>query len=122
MATKSPIGCKEIRVEGFDEKEWSKVVDDFLWFGLLAKFMQNDGARKYLLKTEGKDLVYCDPQDPVLGIGLDRFCDESDIPEKWAGQNRMGIMLEKVRENIVGRPDMQEEVKQARKEKIDLYK
>ncbi len=66
-------------------------------------------------------MAYCDPKDNIMGIGFDRTAEESNQPEKW-GQNRVGNVLEKVREHIMQKPFYQNEVKQARKEVAEAKK
>ena len=82
----------------------------------IFQFLQNSGCRKYLLKTEGSRLVNCDPDDTFLGIGVGRFEDESNHPAQWKGKNVSGETLQKVREALLNKADLQEEVKMIRDE------
>ena len=71
--------------------------------------------RKYLIKTEGTTLVYCDPSDKLLGIGMDRYNPFFKNKEDW-GENRLGQVMMQVRDQIITNPAHEEEVKVARQE------
>ncbi len=73
------------------------------------------------MKTEGSRLAFCDPKDNVMGIGFDKSVEESKHPEKW-GQNKVGKVMEKIREHIIENPTYQTELKQMRKEVADAKK
>ena len=71
--------------------------------------------RKYLIKTEGTTLVYCDPSDKLLGIGMDRYNPYFKNKEGW-GDNRVGEIMMQVRDQIINNPEYAEEVMVARQE------
>lgn len=62
-----------------------------------AKFSQNAGLRRELLRTVGAVLVYCDQKDVEWGAGL-RLTDERVAkPMEWQGRNLLGECLMAVR-------------------------
>ncbi len=72
-------------VKGFDEKKcvfsqrsifgknvifrWNEIKEDVMKRGLLAKFKQNNEARKELFESVNSRCVFCAPSDPIWGIG-----------------------------------------------------
>ncbi|RLA25929.1 MAG: hypothetical protein DRR11_20400 [Gammaproteobacteria bacterium] len=74
---------------------------------MLFQFTQNDGARKYLFKTAGNRLVYCDQNDLLLGIGINRFDQRSNDPALWMGENWLGDVLMVIRDNLMKLPEYQ---------------
>ena len=65
-----------------------------------AKFSQNGGLRRELLRTVGAVLVNCDQKHDEWGVGL-RFTDERVArPSEWQGRNLLGECLMAVRASI----------------------
>ncbi len=94
----------------------------------LFQFTQNDGLRKYLFKTVGSQLVFCDPTDGFWGNGLRRYDPlNKSGPMAWPGKNFLGQILEDVRESLMKNPaykDLLAEVtkeKDKNKRKLDAY-
>ncbi|MCP3663061.1 MAG: NADAR family protein [Gammaproteobacteria bacterium] len=116
MNTRTPIDTRWVKVHNFDKEEWGNAVHQILLDALLAKFNQHEGCRRYLLKTTGTRLAYCDPKDQLLGTGVDRFSPEADDPAKWTGENLVGETLMKVRDILRADPLYAEEVKAIEKE------
>ena len=71
-------------------KDWPKVKEGFMEIALKAKFTQHKDLQMKLLKTEKKKLVERTPKDSYWGDGGD-----------GSGQNRLGYLLEKVRDNLL---------------------
>ena len=99
MLAEKPMDARWVKIKGFDGEKWGKVAEKELWIGLQAKFKQNDGCRKYLLKTSSP-LAYCDEKDRVLGTGVNRFSPAAKDPESWTGANLLGNLLVKLREEL----------------------
>lgn len=70
-------------------KNWGDVKEDIMLNGLIAKFEQNSILKKKLLETRGYCLRETSPYDKYWGTGRD-----------MKGQNRLGVLLEKVRDEI----------------------
>lgn len=70
--------------------DWERVKEDVMLKGLLAKFEQNPVLKQKLLDTKGSNLRETSPYDKYWGTGRD-----------MKGQNRLGFLLEKVREELL---------------------
>lgn len=102
MKEHNPGKCKRLgrKVKGFDDARWKYVSMDYMERACYAKFDQNLQLGKYLVETGDKILVEASPWDTYWGIGMgpddhNRF-DES----KWRGENKLGIVLMRVREQL----------------------
>lgn len=83
----------------FVESEWERVREKIFYDVLMAKFSVPHMKEK-LLETGDKTLVEASPFDKIWGCGLSendpRITDESE----WKGQNLLGKVLMKVREDL----------------------
>jgi hypothetical protein len=70
------------------------------------QFACNHPQRKYLFKTFPNMLVYCDPLSSFWGIGLAKTEKESLDPNQWKGQNQLGKLLVKIRNEMLLDPEM----------------
>ncbi len=70
----------------------------------------------------GCRLVYCDPQDTLLGIGVDRFTPQANDPTQWRGENILGDQLQRVRNLLLSDPSYKEEVELIKKGKTQEMK
>ncbi|HIV12712.1 MAG TPA: NADAR family protein, partial [Candidatus Pullilachnospira stercoravium] len=87
-------------VQHFDDKIWIKVREEIVYKGVREKFRQNLELAENLEKTGEEIIAECAVKDRIWGIGLsmkdeDRFC-----ANKWKGQNLLGQILMRVREEI----------------------
>ena len=89
---------REIR--GFVEALWSKKRFDIVLAGNKAKFRQNSKLAGFLDGTRGSVLVEASPVDPVWGIGLSAENPDASDPRKWKGENLLGFILMKVRDDL----------------------
>lgn len=71
-------------------KDWDEVKEDIMYKGLMAKFEQHPLLKKKLLETAGKSLFEVSPYDDYWGTYKDN-----------TGKNRLGILLERVREELL---------------------
>ena len=88
------------RVQGFDSAVWEREREGIVFRGNLAKFSQNAGLRKKLLRTGEKTLVEASPHDIIWGIGLAADDPDALDPDKWRGQNLLGKTLMAVRDAL----------------------
>ena len=72
----------------------------FMECAVKAKFQQNDALKKELLDTRNKNLVECNAYDKFWGIGLSMYNAVAMDRTKWKGQNKLGVILVKVRDDI----------------------
>ena len=70
----------------------------------MEKFKANDGLRKYLFKTKGSHLVYCNPEDLFWGIGLRKSNQKRHDSTYWLGPNHLGDILVRVRDTLLKDP------------------
>lgn len=89
---------REIR--GFDNTVWDAQKENIIYEGLYAKFSQNEDLKNLLLSTKNTLLAECAVKDRIWGIGLSMKDPNRLNPSKWRGQNLLGKLLMKVRENI----------------------
>jgi len=69
--------------------------------GSVWQFTQNGDKKEELLKTAGTTLVYADPYDTVLGIGLSMRSPDVCKPDKWQGKNLLGQVLTEIRDELL---------------------
>lgn len=87
------------KVKNFEEKIWNERCEDIVYNGLLEKFRQNQGLKAILLSTEDKYIVEASPVDNIWGIGLAEGPETYDS-SNWKGQNRLGNVLMRVRNEL----------------------
>ena len=102
LAEKNPAKAKELGrgVKGFNPTHWD-INKEFLMYEVnLAKYSQFDDYKSVLLSTGEKQLVEVNGKDTIWGIGLyandPRILDE----KQWRGQNLLGKVLMRVREEL----------------------
>lgn len=102
MSTISPAKQKALgrQVKPFDDKEWDRVCENFVFMGNLAKFRQNPGLARILLDTGDRELVEASPYDRIWGIGLKEDDPRALDKSQWNGTNRLGKVLMEVRETL----------------------
>ncbi|CAJ1959845.1 unnamed protein product [Cylindrotheca closterium] len=102
LATSDPRKIKQLgrKVRGFNEKEWKKNRETIVYQNNMAKFTQNEYMKDVLLSTKGALLVEASPHDRIWGIGLREEDAKKISPMKWKGQNLLGKILTRVREDI----------------------
>ena len=87
-------------VRNFDDQIWTKSREEIVYKGIFEKFYQNPELMERLAETGEDVIAECAVKDCIWGIGLsmkdeDRFC-----VGKWKGQNLLGQILMRVREEI----------------------
>ena len=95
---KDPAICKRLggRVK-CDKKDWHQVAGKIAYTGALAKFSQNAHLLKGLLNTGNKTLAEA-TRDTWWGIG--KTMSDPTAFEDWSGENIMGNILMKVRDEL----------------------
>ena len=87
-------------VEGFDQDRWDAAKIAIVTQGNRAKFGQNPGLRRRLLETGAALLAEANPKDYIWGIGLAENDPDARHVDRWKGQNLLGQILVKVREEL----------------------
>ena len=87
------------QIKGFDNVVWERHSEIFVYEANIAKFSQNEDLKEFLLSTEGI-LVEASPYDKIWGIGLSSDDKRSLTRATWNGENKLGFILTRVRENL----------------------
>lgn len=69
--------------------------------GSRAKFTQNPALRQALIETAGTELVEASAFDRIWGIGLAATDSCAENPSRWRGQNLLGKILTRVRDELL---------------------
>jgi hypothetical protein len=89
------------QVRNFNREEWDRENIDIMVDGLYQKFIQNEIPKSALLATGDTIIVEASPVDDIWGIGLAEEDPRAHDMATWKGENRLGIVLMKVRERIL---------------------
>ena len=102
MAAENPQHQKNMgrRVKNFHQDEWDRVRLRYLKDILMAKFQQDSYLKRLLLDTEDFLLAEASPYDHLYGTGCSVNHPNAFNPEKWPGQNEMGLLLMTVRNEL----------------------
>ncbi|EGC36154.1 hypothetical protein DICPUDRAFT_22458, partial [Dictyostelium purpureum] len=73
----------------FIRKDWHDIKEEIMEKAIRAKFEQNSKLQNLLFKTKGSELIENSPFDDYWGIGINNN-----------GQNRLGVILMKVRDSL----------------------
>ena len=87
-------------MQNFDDKVWVKEREGIIYRGVLEKFRQNPELAEKLEKTGGDIIAECAVKDRIWGIGLSMKDEDRLRIDKWRGQNLLGRILMRVREDI----------------------
>jgi len=96
------------RVANLHEPTWEALRFDVVVRANLAKFAQHETLRAWLISTAPALLVEASPSDRVWGIGLDEADPDARRPERWRGQNLLGLALCRVRDLLTAASTPQE--------------
>jgi ribA/ribD-fused uncharacterized protein len=85
------------KISGFDNKMWSKAMEDIIETGVRDKFSQNPMLKDKLMATRGKALGEATKRNTVWGTGIDLHHKDALDTTKWSN-NLLGKVLMKVRD------------------------
>lgn len=88
------------KVKPFDDATWKARRESIVLEGNRAKFTQNADLRELLLATRGTELVEASPYDRIWGIGLGASDPRAQDPATWRGQNLLGKLLTRLRDEL----------------------
>jgi ribA/ribD-fused uncharacterized protein len=106
LAATSPKAQKALgrKVRNFDDVIWKARREQIVAQGSRAKFTQNAPLRQALLETAGTELVEASPYDRIWGIGLGATDPRAEDPSQWRGQNLLGKILTRLRDELLRDP------------------
>lgn len=99
LKAQTPKQCKDLgrsREIEFNEETWEENKLNIYREVLLDKF-NNPKMKEKLLETGDRIIAEASPYDKIWGIGISEEHPHALIPEKWKGQNLLGITLMEVR-------------------------
>ncbi|CAD6184302.1 unnamed protein product [Caenorhabditis auriculariae] len=80
--------------------KWNEASSDIMREAVYRKFEQNAELRKFLFFSHGTRNVEASPTDRIWGIGMPIEHKDAANPLKWMGANRLGAILDDVREQL----------------------
>lgn len=100
LGEQSPRKQKDLgrSIRNFDEETWISHRYNIVYQGTYAKFNQNPSLKKQLLSTGDSMICEASPYDCIWGIGITQ--EQSEQGAGWRGENLLGQILMKVREDI----------------------
>lgn len=102
LDSKSPVDQKAFgrAVRNYVEEVWVANRIEIMVLGLYAKFSQNEHLKKALLDTGDTEIAEASPVDSIWGIGLAEDDPRAQDKATWKGQNLLGIVLMRVRDEL----------------------
>ncbi|MNK57198.1 hypothetical protein D3C87_762510 [compost metagenome] len=102
MSDPKKIKAEGRKVKNFDETIWKDASVKAVYDGNMAKFSQNPELRSILTNNKYKGMLFVEasPRDNVWGIGMSEKTAMKTNPSKWNGQNKLGRILTKVRDDL----------------------
>ena len=102
LESKDPMEVKSLgrKVRDFDENLWVEFREHFVFEILKQKFGSNNQLKQILLSTRSAVLAEASATDRIWGIGLSENDPDSNNPDRWRGQNLLGVCLMRVRQHF----------------------
>ena len=88
------------RVRNFNWNLWDEHKFNVVYTGCHAKFSQNPDLLEEMLATGDKEFVEASPYDKIWGIGLGENDPRAEDKDTWDGQNLLGLVLTKVKNDL----------------------
>lgn len=88
------------KVKNYDDATWAAIREDVMVEGLFEKFNQNRKLKAKLLATGDTTLAEASKWDCVWGIGLTAEDPLAQDMKNWRGQNLLGNVLMRVRDQL----------------------
>ena len=102
MASTNPVDMFKVgrSLDGDDNDNWTSSREDIMFKGNMAKYTQNQELLELLIATGEKTLVECSARETYWGSGVSLHHADA-LNQEWPGENRMGVVLERVRAEII---------------------
>lgn len=102
MSTNNPVEQKKLgrQVSNFDPIIWGNRCNTIVYTGNMNKFKQNPRMKQQLLDTKNSIIAEASPYDNIWGVGMRESDPRITNPNYWVGQNRLGVILMKIREEL----------------------
>lgn len=103
LAETKPKAIKQLgrKVSPYSDEEWVKQREQLTFTGLFEKYSQNTELKRQLLETGTREIVEASPFDKVWGVGLAENNPLVTDRKNWKGQNILGKILMRVREELL---------------------
>ncbi len=103
MDSKHPGDQKKLgrKVKNFQPEVWEAVCRPVVYLGNWYKFVQHEGARKFLEEHRGKKFVEGADYDPIWGVGISWDDPLIEDEANWKGTNYLGEVIMKVDSDLV---------------------
>lgn len=88
-------------VKGYVDQLWQQNCQNYVYIGAREKFTQHERLYNALLATHPTTLVEASPYDKIWGIGMSQSAPGVDDPNNWKGENRLGNILTKLRNDLI---------------------
>jgi hypothetical protein len=89
------------KIKDFDQDIWNLEKENIVYTGNYLRFSQNPKSWELLKATYPYHLVETSPYDTVWGIGMDEKDEGIDNPDNWKGENLLGKILTRVRNDLM---------------------
>ena len=99
-----------------DEK-WSEIKVEVMEEVLRSKIDENDDIKQHLIDTGDMDLAEAVIGENFWGSGLPKKATANTDPEKWPGENMLGKMWMKMRDNLKEQSQKHQETEQEQSDK-----
>lgn len=103
LAAKHPKTQKALgrEVDPYNDAVWVAKRMKVVYVACKEKFTQNPHLLEQLLATGGTVLVEASPYDRIWGIGMGEHAPGVDDPANWRGQNLLGQVLTRLRDDLL---------------------
>ncbi|XP_046578064.1 N-glycosidase YbiA-like isoform X4 [Haliotis rubra] len=89
------------QIQNFDFDTWMQHSKEVVEKGNMAKFSQNPHLKEKLFATAPRLMVEASPYDATWGIALHKNDPRAWDERTWQGQNLLGQIITKVRDNLM---------------------
>ena len=100
LASQTPLEAKHIGDKIVTLPSWDTVKENIMTTTLRSKFHQNPTLKKFLSEIKETTIAEANPSDLFWGTGIALFKQETTLINLYKGQNKLGMLLQKLREEF----------------------